>query len=54
MEAWRSCDDNDLPTKFELEGHIAQEQRHIEELEKLTNERKAVVSTERIVLRQVN
>jgi bacterioferritin len=54
MEAWRSCDDNDFPTKFELEGHIAQEQRHIEELEKLTNERKAVVSTERIVLRQVN
>ena len=35
MEAWRSCGDSDLPTKFWLEGQIADEQFHIEELEKL-------------------
>src|SRR4028118_698350 len=36
MEAWSSCDDKDLPTKFMLEEQIAEEQEHIEELEKLT------------------
>jgi bacterioferritin len=54
MKAWASCDDEDLPTKFELEGRIAEEQRHIEELEKLTLERKATVASERIVLRQIS
>ncbi|HLM00655.1 MAG TPA: ferritin-like domain-containing protein [Pyrinomonadaceae bacterium] len=55
MAAWKSCDDTeDLPTKFWLEGQIAEEQRHIEELEKLTSERKAQAGNERIVLRQVS
>lgn len=53
MEAWRSCGDSDLPTKFWLEGQIADEQFHIEELEKLTSDRKAVISSERIVLKEV-
>jgi len=53
MVAWRSCGDSDLPTKFWLEGQIADEQIHIEELEKLTSLRKAEVSTERIVLKEV-
>lgn len=54
MTAWRSCGDDDLPTKFWLEGQIAEEQRHIEELEKLTSERQARAGNERIVLRQVS
>jgi bacterioferritin len=54
MAAWQSCGDEDLPTKFWLEGQIAEEQRHIEELEKLTSERKAQAGNERIVLRQVS
>jgi bacterioferritin len=54
MAAWRSCDEQDLPTKFWLEGQIAEEQRHIEELEKLTSERKAQAGSERIILRQVS
>ena len=54
MAAWSSCDENDLPTKFWLEGHIADEQIHIEELEKLTSERQARVNSERIVLREVS
>lgn len=54
MEAWRSCDDQDLPTKFWLEEHIAQEQLHIEELEKLTSDTVAVVDTDRIVLKEVS
>jgi len=53
-DAWASCEDNDLPTKFWLEGHIADEQLHIEELEKLTSERKANVTTGKITLRQVS
>lgn len=54
MDAWKSCDENDLPTKFWLEGQIADEEMHIEELEKLTSERKAHVSSERIILREVS
>jgi len=54
MAAWASCDDNDLPQKFWLEERIADEQLHIEELEKLTSERTAKVSTERIILREVS
>lgn len=53
MAAWSSCGEDDLPTKFWLEGHIADEQIHIEELEKLTSERQARVNSERIVLREV-
>lgn len=53
MEAWRACGDTELPTKFLLEERIAQEQRHIEELEKLTSERTANVTKERITLRQI-
>ena len=54
MAAWSSCDEEDLPTKFWLEGQIADEQTHIEELEKLTSERQAKVNSERIVLREVS
>ena len=54
LAAWASCDDEDLPTKFELEGRIAEEQRHVEELEKLTLERQANIAKERIVLRQIS
>lgn len=53
MVAWASCDEEDLPQKFWLEGRIADEQMHIEELEKLTSERTAKVTHERIVLREV-
>ncbi|HQU84648.1 MAG TPA: ferritin-like domain-containing protein [Pyrinomonadaceae bacterium] len=54
MTAWASCDDNDLPQKFWLEGQIADEQMHIEELEKLTSERISKVNSEKIVLREVS
>ncbi len=54
MAAWASCDDEDMPQKFWLEEQIAQEQMHIEELEKLTNERRARSGSERIVLREVS
>jgi hypothetical protein len=37
-----------------LEERIAQEQIHIEELEKLTSERKANVTKEKITLRQIS
>lgn len=54
MAAWEACDDNETrPTRFQLEERIYQEQLHIDELEKLTNERKASVTNERITLRQV-
>lgn len=54
MEAWDSCGDEDLPTRFWLEGQVAEEQLHVEELEKLTSERKSKVNSERIVLREVS
>jgi bacterioferritin len=54
MAAWAACDDQDLPTKFLLEEQVAGEQKHIEELEKLTSERKASAGKERIVLRQLS
>jgi bacterioferritin len=54
MAAWASCDDNDLPQKFWLEGRIADEQMHVEELEKLTSERKSRVNSEKIILREVS
>lgn len=54
MAAWSACDENDLPQKFWLEGQIADEQMHIEELEKLTSERKAKAGNEKIVLREVS
>ncbi len=54
MMAWASCDDADLPQKFWLEERIADEQLHIEELEKLTSERTAKINSERIILREVS
>lgn len=54
MTAWASCDDKDLPTKFMLEEQIAEEQKHIEELEKLTSERKVTAGKEKIILRQLS
>ena len=53
MAAWESCKDEDRPTRFQLEERIYQEQLHIDELEKLTSERKANVTKEKITLRQV-
>jgi hypothetical protein len=37
-----------------LEEQIAEEQKHVEELEKLTSERQASAGKERIVLRQIS
>jgi bacterioferritin len=54
MAAWESCEEKDRPTRFMLEERIAQEQIHIEELEKLTSERKASVIKEKITLRQIS
>ncbi|MDQ3131520.1 MAG: ferritin [Acidobacteriota bacterium] len=54
MAAWSSCGEDDLPTKFWLEGQIAEEQFHVEELEKLTSERQLKINSERIVLREVS
>ncbi|HEX8288129.1 MAG TPA: ferritin-like domain-containing protein [Pyrinomonadaceae bacterium] len=54
MSAWASCGEEDLATKFWLEGQIAEEQFHVEELEKLTSERQSKVNSERIVLREVS
>ena len=54
MAAWASCGEEDLPQKFWLEGQIADEQRHVEELEKLTSERTARVNSEKIILREVS
>lgn len=53
MAAWSACGDEHLPTKFQLEERMADEQKHVEELEKLSNERKANVTHEKITLRQV-
>ncbi len=53
MAAWRACTDAEIATRFLLEERIASEQKHIEEFEKLTNERRANVTRERITLRQV-
>ena len=53
MNAWNSCGEEDMPTRFWLEGQIAEEQIHIEELEKLTSERTASISREKIVLKEV-
>src|SRR5215204_4934097 len=53
MASWRSCTEAELATKFLLEERIASEQKHLEEFEKLTSERKANVTKERITLRQV-
>lgn len=53
MAAWESCKDEDRPTRFQLEERIYQEQLHVDELEKLTSERKANITKEKITLRQV-
>lgn len=54
MAAWESCKDNERATRFMLEERIAREQIHIEELEKMTSERKANVTKEKITLRQIS
>lgn len=53
MAAWESCREPERPTKFMLEERIYQEQLHVEELEKMTSERKASITNEKITLRQV-
>jgi len=54
MAAWAACDDSDIAQKFWLEERIADEQLHIEELEKLTSERISKVNSEKIILREVS
>jgi bacterioferritin len=54
MAAWASCDESDLPQKFWLEGRIAEEQIHVEELEKLTSEKIGAPERKRIVLKQMD
>lgn len=54
MQAHAACSAEELPTQFWLEERIAEEQLHVEELEKLTNERTSRVNSERITLRQVS
>ena len=54
MAAWESCKDDERATRFMLEERIASEQIHIEELEKMTSERKANVTKEKITLRQIS
>lgn len=53
MAAWEACQDDQRPVRFQLEERIYQEQLHIDELEKLTSERKASAVKEKITLRQV-
>jgi bacterioferritin len=53
VASWKSCTDAELGTRFLLEERISQEQRHIEEFEKLTSERRANVTKQKITLRQV-
>ena len=53
MAAWEACKDDNRPVRFQLEERIYQEQLHIDELEKLTSERKASAVKEKITLRQV-
>ncbi len=53
MVAWEACGEQELPTRFMLEERIANEQLHVEELEKLTSERQASITKEKITLRQV-
>jgi bacterioferritin len=52
MSAWEACGDQERATQFWLEERMAEEQLHIEELEKLCRERTANVNQERITLRQ--
>ena len=54
MAAWEACGDEHRPVRFQLEERIYQEQLHIDELEKLTSERKASAVKEKITLRQVS
>jgi len=51
--AWEACTDAERATQFLLEERIAEEQLHIDELEKMTSERQASVTNERITLKQV-
>lgn len=53
LDAWKSCADKEIATRFMLEERIAEEQKHIEELEKLTSERKSSITKEKITLRQI-
>jgi len=54
MAAWEACGDEEMATRFQLEERIYNEQLHVDELEKLTSERKANVTNERITLKQVS
>ena len=53
MDAWNACGDDELPTRFLLESRITDEQQHVEELEKLTSERRASITKEKITFSQV-
>ena len=53
MAAHAACTDAERPTQFQLEERIGEEQEHVEEMEKMTRERTASVTSERITLRQI-
>lgn len=52
MAAWEMCED-EKTTQFWLEERIAEEQQHVEELEKICRERVVALPQERVTLRQV-
>jgi bacterioferritin len=52
MDAWRACDEENLPTKFMLEERIQEEQLHIDELAKICSRNELSAKPERIILRQ--
>ena len=54
LAAWEACGDEDRAVRFQLEERIYQEQLHVDELAKLTSERKAGSVKEKITLRQVS
>ena len=54
VASWHACGDGELGTRFLLEERIAEEQKHIEEFEKLTSERRANITKQKITLRQIS
>ena len=53
LAAWAASEE-EKPTQFWPEERIAEEQEHVEDLEKICRERHADVPQERIKLRQVS
>ena len=53
MAAWENCEE-EKTTQFWLEERMAEEQLHVEELEKICRERVVTLPQERMTLRQVS